>query len=136
MCAKAESNIFQNFEKNDYFYVRKAIIDVILHTDMANHFTMVKNLQAFADKELTTENKLAFTNSGSLGSSFPSINVFNIESDSDRAVLSSMIVHASDLSNAAYPSFEVTKKWSYRVCKEFSAQVRSGPPLARAKRAA
>jgi len=33
-----------------------------------------------------------------------------------------MVVHGADLGNPAYPSFEMTKVWCFRVCEEFSNQ--------------
>jgi hypothetical protein len=81
------------------------VIEMILKTDQAGHFDMVKLLQTHTD-----DNKN--------GDPF-----FDITQESSRVELMSMIVHGADLGNPAYPKFEMTKMWCFRVCEEFSTQV-------------
>ncbi|GMH58501.1 hypothetical protein TrST_g1030 [Triparma strigata] len=100
------TNILSELNNEDFMHIRKLIIEVILKTDMVNHFDMVKNMQALADKQDKDEGSY-----------------FSIDSEHDRFELCSLVVHCADLSNPAYPSFEMTKNWCQRVCQEFSEQV-------------
>ena len=99
------SAILVNLPNNQFTYMRKMIIEMILKTDQAGHFDMVKLLQTHTDE---TENGEPF---------------FDINQESSRVELMSMIVHGADLGNPAYPKFEMTKMWCFRVCEEFSSQV-------------
>jgi len=98
-------NIFKTLNEEDFRYVRKNIIAIILKTDMVNHFDMVKQMQILSEKNLETQGY-----------------EWDIQNDEDRLELSTMVVHAADLSNPTYPKFEMTKQWCFRVCQEFSHQ--------------
>ncbi len=100
-----DKNILANLSSEDFKYTRKMIIELILKTDMANHFDMIKNMQLMADK-IDTE----------------SGDYFSIDNDDHRMELAGLVVHCADLSNPAYPHFEMTRQWCFRVCEEFSKQ--------------
>ena len=100
-----DSAILANLTNSQFTYMRKMVIEMILKTDQAGHFDMVKLLQTHTD-----DNKN--------GDPF-----FDITQESSRVELMSMIVHGADLGNPAYPKFEMTKMWCFRVCEEFSTQV-------------
>ena len=106
LMSKPELNILAALPREDFQAVRKLMIEIILGTDMANHFECIKQMQTLADNP----NKTPET-------------YFDIESESDRRELSCLIVHCADLSNPAYPLFDMTKQWCFRVCQEFSHQV-------------
>lgn len=100
-----DSAILANLSNSQFTYMRKMVIEMILKTDQAGHFDMVKLLQTHTDE---TKNGDPF---------------FDITQESSRVELMSMIVHGADLGNPAYPKFEMTKMWCFRVCEEFSTQV-------------
>jgi hypothetical protein len=105
---KDENNILEGCSGEDFMYIRKVIIELILKTDMANHFEMVKGMQSIADSDKTTE----------AGAEF------DPEDSASRLEVAGLVVHCADLSNPVYPTFEMTKQWCFRVCEEFSQQAR------------
>lgn len=102
---KPEYNIFKNFTNEDYRYARKIIVGIILDTDMDNHTEMLAIIQNLSDSAAAEE-----------------INAFDITDHASRQLLARMIVHASDLSNPVHNNFDLVRKWSFRVCEEFSLQ--------------
>ena len=48
----ADNDILSNCEKKDFAYIRKMIIELILKTDQAGHFDMVKGLQQLTDEKV------------------------------------------------------------------------------------
>merc|ERR1711977_387634 len=44
LCANADSNIFASMARDQYREIRRHCIEMILHTDMVQHFAMVKEL--------------------------------------------------------------------------------------------
>jgi len=107
LAKKTELNLFKNFNDDDFGYTRNAIIKIVLGTDMAHHLDVMKKIVDLSDN---------------LDSTSPS--PFDVQDADSREFLSCLIVHASDLSNPAHGNFEVVKKWSVRVCEEFSLQAK------------
>ena len=112
-----DCDVLKCLVKEDFKYVRKVMIEVILKTDMVNHFDMVKTLQAVADRDVPA---------GEFA--------FDIDDEHDRLELACLVVHCADLSNPAYPEFEMTRQWCFRVCEEFArqaeAELKLGLPVA------
>ena len=98
-------NIFHALDPADFRYVRKSIIEIILKTDMVNHFEMVKQMQMLTEKDPSTTGY-----------------DFDVDSDEDRLELMTIVVHSADLSNPTNPKFDMTRQWCHRVCEEFSRQ--------------
>jgi len=111
MMALDESrNIFKNLPDNKtWFDVRKLIIDMILHTDMSGHFSMVSKLEVFLEIHGDTPADL----SGVADSLFLK--------PEDRLMMLGLILHAADVSNPMM-SWEYCNKWTERVTKEFFDQ--------------
>lgn len=80
-----ELNILADFSLERQKHIRKIIIESTLSTDMSQHFSLYKNF-----KEI-------------MGN-------YNLEDVSHRVVYSSMMVHASDLSNLLY-EFDHYYRW-------------------------
>ena len=102
-----ENNILDGCGRDDFAYIRKLIIELILKTDMANHFDMVKKMQIVADSDSCDDVKGA---------------QFQRDNDAHRLEVAGLVVHCADLSNPVYPTFDMTQQWCFRVCEEFSQQ--------------
>lgn len=106
LAKRPESNIFKNFSDEDFRYTRRAIIDIVIQTDMVHHLELMKKIVDITDN---TETASA---------------LFDITEEKSRKLLSCLVVHASDLSNPAHCDFNVVRRWSIRVCEEFSSQAK------------
>ena len=96
-----EQNIFIGFSEEDYYDVRRLIIDLVLATDMSKHFEFLnkfKNMNA--------------------------INPFlgdELSNDDNRRFLIIMALKCADLSNPAKP-FSIYMEWCSRIMEEFFCQ--------------
>jgi hypothetical protein len=79
--------------------VRSTIIKLVHHTDMATHFTLLATAEA---KE---------------------VKGFDFDVDDDVAVLLSLLLHLSDISNPAKPA-DIAHRWALSVMDEFRRQGR------------
>ena len=89
---KQENNIFARLDAEEMTKMRTRLIDMILDTDAKNHFMLMTRFKHGLEMK-----KLS------------------------RGLLSSMILHVSDVSNPARPG-GVARKWAYAVQKEFFRQ--------------
>jgi hypothetical protein len=94
---KPECDIFQSFSRTNYNISRALIINMVLSTDMANHFldlTLTKNRVKSED--------------------------FNPEG-ADKQLMLNQLIHAADISNPIKP-LDIYKQWVIRVFQEFYNQ--------------
>ena len=97
-------NIFGKMEsKETYKEIRQTWIDMILDTDMARHFTVVK--------ELNAKIAAAAANNAS----------FSCSEQPNHAFTLSVLLHCCDLGNPT-KKFEVYQQWTSRVMEEFHSQ--------------
>eukprot|EP00804_Cyclotella_cryptica_P006131 CCRYP_018429-RA/>CCRYP_018429-RA protein AED:0.03 eAED:0.03 QI:3227/0/0.5/1/0/0/2/0/1348 len=89
---KQENNIFARLNAEEMTKMRTRLIDMILDTDAKNHFMLMTRFKHGLEMK-----KLS------------------------RGLLSSMILHVSDVSNPARPG-SVARKWAYAVQTEFFRQ--------------
>jgi class 3 adenylate cyclase len=89
---KPENNIFARLDAEEMAKMRTRLIDMILDTDAKNHFMLMTRFKHGLEMK-----KLS------------------------RGLLSSMILHVSDVSNPARPG-RVARKWAYAVQREFFRQ--------------
>ncbi len=94
---KDKCDIFENFSRTNYNLSRALIINMVLSTDMANHFPDLN----LANNRLKSED-------------------FN-PSGSDKQILLNQVIHASDISNPIKP-FDIYEEWVKRVFNEFYDQ--------------
>ena len=99
---RPECNVFAKLTRAQYTEVRKAIIQMVLATDMSVHFKYLAKLKAkflppAADKRVEPEG------------------------DVDQIFLCKMMLHAADISNPAKPRLHYFE-WTDRVLAEFYAQ--------------
>ena len=102
------SDIFQEVPLMLRKTIRKAMIEMILSTDMMSHFTLTDELSDCVTRNFSPLDSISALNSVVLP-------------DKDRTVLLRSILHAADISNPA-KVWETSKKWSDLVVQEFFAQ--------------
>lgn len=102
------SNIFQEVPLVLRKSIRKAMIEMIMSTDMMTHFTLTDELNDCVSRHFVPLKSVTEMDSVVLP-------------DKDRATILRSILHAADISNPA-KVWETTKKWSDLVVQEFFAQ--------------
>ena len=101
---KKDCNIFEQMDIPDAFrFIRSIWIDLILDTDMARHFSVVKEL----DKKLLE--------AGDKLTTFKAANATN------QSFTLSILLHCVDLGNPTKP-WKTYNKWTARVMEEFHSQ--------------
>lgn len=103
-----EADIFSQVEKPLYKEMRKGIINVILHTDMAKHNDMVKELGVLYQMSSDAFDALS---PGAVVSG----------SQSHMQLILSALVHCADVSNPTKP-WDLCKRLAYLCLDEFFAQ--------------
>jgi hypothetical protein len=93
----ADCDIFEGFTKDEQKKIRKYLIEMVLATDMAIHFDLLKSF----NKQIE---------------SHP-----NMDDWADRSLLFQMIVHLADIANPSRP-FPLARGWAERVIQEFLDQ--------------
>eukprot|EP00004_Rigifila_ramosa_P003116 TRINITY_DN1326_c0_g1_i5.p1 TRINITY_DN1326_c0_g1~~TRINITY_DN1326_c0_g1_i5.p1 ORF type:complete len:1469 (-),score=315.52 TRINITY_DN1326_c0_g1_i5:74-4432(-) len=108
---RPESNILCGLTRQEYKEVRQAVINAILHTDMALHFEMITKIKQHQNSAGATLRR---------------------ETKEDRHMLVSLLLHSADLSNPVRPP-AISRVWVYRLKDEFAQQVQkekeSGLPV-------
>jgi cAMP-specific phosphodiesterase 4 len=102
-----EADIFENLDHDSWIQVRKLIIDAIIHTDMTKHFPMMSRLEMMIQLRAANDDQIETSCFG--------------QSQEDRLLLLSMILHAADISNPVRP-ITVASRWADMVTQEFFAQ--------------
>ena len=97
-------DIFAGLDKGDRVLIRKLIISCIISTDMTYHFSLSEDLNNMIE---------SVDQAGGAGDF--------LKDEKDRDTLLKAILHISDISNPA-KEFQISKKWSDVVIKEFFAQ--------------
>ncbi|CAK91630.1 unnamed protein product (macronuclear) [Paramecium tetraurelia] len=93
-------NFLNSLSKEQTQQFRRVLIDNILYTDIKVHFTLLKDFESRIKDEVTKP----------FGTG-----------DDDLKLLTGMIIHTADFNGGA-KVFEISRIWSERVNKEFSAQ--------------
>lgn len=96
--SKEETNIFAKLNAEQYKKIWTTIINLILATDMAKHFTFLKEINGIMD-----EGKLS------------------IDNPDDVSYYLELILKCADISNVSRP-FELADKWCDVLCEEFFRQ--------------
>jgi cAMP-specific phosphodiesterase 4 len=115
ICTHAETNIFNALDRSTYQQIRKVCIAAILHTDIAHHFDMVKEIGLVY--ELTSKYCDA-----------QAADPMNLIPDFENEVLRKnqmlfykLFLHLADVSNPLKP-FDTCLEWATRVLDEFFLQ--------------
>ena len=96
--SKSETNIFSALKPDEYKKMWSLIISLILATDMAKHFTFLKEVNQLLD-----ENKLTLDD--------PEMVTYYLQ----------LILKCADISNVSRP-FELANRWCDVLCEEFFRQ--------------
>ena len=91
-------NVLSGLSEEEWTAAREAIIEMILHTDMAKHFELVGKFSVAASSR-----------------------DFDGEEEEDRKIICNVLLHAADISNPVKPR-SVFAKWVDRVSTEFFLQ--------------
>lgn len=96
--SKEECNIFENFNPNETKTIWNQIISLILSTDMAKHYEILKKINAILDQ-------------GPL----------DMTKEEHRFIAMQLVLKCGDISNVSRP-FELANKWCDVLCEEFFRQ--------------
>jgi len=115
ICVNDACNVFRSLEHDTYKQCRKVCVATILHTDNANHFTMVKDINTFY--EVTSEICDQQAQTPTMLQTDYEENVLN----KDTLLWLEVFLHLADVSNPLKP-FEICQAWAWRVLDEFFNQ--------------
>lgn len=93
-----QCNLFAALSPQDYKIAWNTVINLILATDMAKHFTLLQEFNAILEKK-----------------------EFSMENESHRHLLLQLIIKVGDLSNVSRP-FDLADRWCAALCEEFFRQ--------------
>mmetsp|Transcript_125668 Transcript_125668/g.391306 ORF Transcript_125668/g.391306 Transcript_125668/m.391306 type:complete len:889 (-) Transcript_125668:155-2821(-) len=108
LASEPEADIFSQIEKPLYKEMRKGIISVILHTDMAKHNDMVKELGVLY--QMSSDAFDALSPGAAVSGSATHLQL-----------CLSALMHSADVNNPTKP-WDLCKKLAYRCLEEFFAQ--------------
>ena len=96
-----DTNIFSNLQIEDYRFVRKRIIDLILATDMQNHAKICSHMKNFEYKNEKENNHNQ-----------------NSYSKIEQQDVMNFLIHTADISHCS-KEFEISYKWTELINQEF-----------------
>ena len=105
-------NIFKILSKNEFSYIRKRMIDMILSTDMSFHSRII----ALMKNRVENNNIKNGENSDKIINKNNNDNLFNEQQE-----VLNYLIHIGDLSHSS-KKFEITYKWSFLLSEEFWRQ--------------
>jgi len=112
--AQAPVNIFSGVTQEQFKDIRKNIIDVILHTDITQHPSMVKELELLYEM-----NSKVFE--ASTGVTLSEAEVEVLSTAENKKLILEMVLHGADISNPTKP-WNICYDWAYRVLDEYANQ--------------
>lgn len=95
---QTESNLLANLDYDQLKQARSQLAEMILATDMSNHFDVTNKFQLKADAAS-----------------------FDPEKGEDRQIMCNLLLHGADLSNPVR-LFGTARKWAWSIIEEFSSQ--------------
>eukprot|EP00440_Ansanella_granifera_P036414 gb/GFBE01039513.1/.p1 GENE.gb/GFBE01039513.1/~~gb/GFBE01039513.1/.p1 ORF type:complete len:1034 (+),score=227.02 gb/GFBE01039513.1/:1-3102(+) len=128
MLKKPGCELFGMLSSDQYTQARKVCIDTILHTDNAQHFAMVKDVQMFyeVNSEVLDASREIFHSDEPQEDddedNFPTLEALEVYKDpSNKVLLMNLLLHMADISNSTKP-FRICRTWAYKVLDEFFRQ--------------
>ena len=109
---KDNCNIFNFLSKNEYSYVRKRMIELVLATDMSFHSRII----ALMKNRVENNNIKEGENCEKIINKEKNDNIFNEQQE-----VLNYLIHIGDLSHSS-KQFDITYKWSYLLSEEFWRQ--------------
>lgn len=125
-------NIFSTLQKQQFQDVRKICIEAILHTDNAQHFAMIKEVQMTyeVNSEVLDASREFFNEDPDEFPTKEAVECFR-QAES-RKLLVKLMLHMADISNSTKP-FRICRIWAWQVLEEFflqgDAERRLGVPV-------
>lgn len=119
--AQPENNIFMTLSRDEYKEARQICITTILHTDMASHQDMVRDLHL-----LYAQDKQAFERARRIDKNTNHVKEVRDEDvkeilEKNKMLCLCAILHSADVSNPCR-KWEVSQKWAYACLEEFFLQ--------------
>jgi hypothetical protein len=116
-----KSNIFSGLSKQQFQDVRKICIDAILHTDNAQHFAMIKEVQMIyeVNSEILDASREFFNEDPDEFPTKEAQEYFRLPES--RKLLVKLLLHVADISNSMKP-FRICRIWAWQVLEEFFGQ--------------
>jgi len=114
-------NIFGGMSKQQFGEVRKICIEAILHTDNAQHFAMIKEVQMIyeVNSEILDASREFFNQDAD---EFPTKEAQEyFRQPESRKLLVKLFLHVADISNSMKP-FRICRIWAWQVLEEFFLQ--------------
>jgi len=111
-----ETKLLESFPTDQFKEIRKITVEVILHTDVVHHFTMVKEINV-----LYQMNNDLFQPSFELTEDPSPIELELFGNPETKKLLLNMYLHTADISNPCKP-WKVCHAWALRVLEEFFVQ--------------
>merc|ERR1719265_1673133 len=114
-------NIFSGLPKHQFQEIRKICIEAILHTDNAQHFAMIKEVQMIyeVNSEILDASREFFEEDPD---EFPTKEAQEyFRQPESRKLLVKLFLHVADISNSMKP-FRICRIWAWQVLEEFFLQ--------------
>jgi len=115
-----KSNIFQNLDPDDFKIIRQSVIDMVMATEMKQHFEHLAKFENSFNKRHVIMEDGTSSNGRGTPESVSSAHL-NTQSPEDRAVIRRMIIKCADIANPARPT-ELCREWAYRIAEEYFKQ--------------
>jgi len=114
-------NIFNGMSKQQFQEVRKICIEAILHTDNAQHFAMIKEVQMIyeVNSEILDASREFFIEDPDEFPTKEAVECFR--QPESRKLLVKLFLHVADISNSMKP-FRICRIWAWQVLEEFFLQ--------------
>ncbi|XP_066916925.1 high affinity cAMP-specific and IBMX-insensitive 3',5'-cyclic phosphodiesterase 8B-like isoform X1 [Clytia hemisphaerica] len=119
-CRDSNSNIFKNLKQDDFKMIRQSIIDMVMATEMKQHFEHLAKFENNFNKRHNAHEDGQSTNGRGTPESVSSA-LTNFQSPENRAIVRRMIIKCADIANPARPT-ELCKVWAYRIAEEYFRQ--------------
>jgi len=130
--SQPKCSIFSTLQKQQFGEVRKICIDAILHTDNAQHFAMIKEVQMMyeVNSEVLDASRDFYREDPDEFPTREAVDTFR--QPESRKLLVKLMLHMSDISNSMKP-FRICRIWAWQVLEEFflqgDAEKRLGVPV-------
>jgi hypothetical protein len=123
MMQKQDCNIFNNMQKTDFREFRNLIIEMVLHTDMSQHFTQLKAMKSLLQQQ--NEHSTRWTKEwkklkhGRLIATPGPLKPRSVSFDKTKVLC--LVLHSCDVSHPA-KRWDLHHQWTSRCMEEFFVQ--------------
>eukprot|EP00411_Alexandrium_monilatum_P009656 CAMPEP_0175328860 /NCGR_PEP_ID=MMETSP0093-20121207/75765_1 /TAXON_ID=311494 /ORGANISM="Alexandrium monilatum, Strain CCMP3105" /LENGTH=542 /DNA_ID=CAMNT_0016625907 /DNA_START=166 /DNA_END=1792 /DNA_ORIENTATION=+ len=121
LVSAAKCNIFALMPKHQYQEVRRVCVEVILHTDNAQHFAMIKEVQMLYEVHSEMFALLREKNKYISAFTLTTDALEHLSQQDSRKLMAKLFLHFSDISNCMKP-FRICEIWAMKIMEEFFMQ--------------